>query len=71
MKQNTHELTREWIGAPDIRRYEKGRELLLHGPERIKQGVPQFLSVSGRVSKSIFLYFILFYFILFYFIIFF
>ena len=67
MKQNTHELTREWIGAPDIRRYEKGRELLLHGPERIKQGVPQFLSVSGRVSNpfsSILFYFILFYFIL-------
>ena len=28
MKQNTHELTHEWIGAPDIRQHKEGIELL-------------------------------------------
>jgi hypothetical protein len=29
MKQNTHELTRERIGAPDIRKHKEDRERLL------------------------------------------
>jgi hypothetical protein len=51
MKQNTHESTCKWTGAPDIRQHKEAVE-----PERIKQGIPRILSVSGRVSKSIFLY---------------
>ena len=47
-----------WNNAGEI------NQILLNLGLKLTQGIPRYLSVSGRVSKSIFLYFILFYFII-------
>jgi hypothetical protein len=65
LDRNTYVLTHERTSAPDIRldvrQHKEGRELLLYGPERKRRGILEFFSASGRVSKSIFLYIILYY----------